>query len=81
MPLYEYRCRDCGRVTEVLVRSIDPKPSIVCGHCRGRNLEKMISVPAAVGVGNSARKGKTCCGREERCEAPPCSSGGSCRRD
>jgi ubiquinone/menaquinone biosynthesis C-methylase UbiE len=25
--------------------------------------------------------GHTCCGREERCETPPCSDGGTCRRE
>ncbi|MBN2408193.1 MAG: zinc ribbon domain-containing protein [Candidatus Aminicenantes bacterium] len=81
MPIYEYRCRDCGRKTEVLVRSADHDPELSCRHCRSRNLEKMISSPAAVRMGSSSLQGKTCCGNDERCAMPPCSTGGTCRRD
>jgi len=44
MPIYEYRCRDCGSEFEVLVRA-DEKP--VCSACGKRRLEKKPSVPAA----------------------------------
>jgi len=66
---------------EVLARSTKPDQELACGHCRSRNLEKMISSPAAVGIGSSSRQGKTCCGKDERCDAPPCSSGRTCGRD
>ena len=33
------------------------------------------------GVSRPGRnKGKTCCGREERCDSPPCSDDGVCKR-
>lgn len=44
MPLYEYTCHDCERVSEVLVRGSE-KP--VCEHCGGEDLQKLFSVPAA----------------------------------
>jgi putative FmdB family regulatory protein len=81
MPIYEYRCRDCGHVTEVLALSSGPDPELACGQCRSRDLVKMISSPAAVVTGSLSLKGRTCCGKDERCDAPPCSSGGACRRD
>jgi putative FmdB family regulatory protein len=81
MPIYEYRCRACGAVTEVLTRSSRRDEPISCGACGGIDLEKLPSAPAAVSSGSSAPKGRTCCGKNERCDAPPCSSGGSCRRD
>jgi putative FmdB family regulatory protein len=81
MPIYEYKCWDCGQVTEVLARSTHPDPELACRHCRSRNLDKMISSPAAIVMGSSSPKGKTCCGKDERCDAPPCSSSGTCRRD
>ncbi|MBN2199411.1 MAG: zinc ribbon domain-containing protein [Candidatus Aminicenantes bacterium] len=81
MPLYEYKCRDCGRVTEVLVRSASSGEEPLCAHCRGRNMDKLISSPGAVMTGSPSPKGTTCCGRDERCGAPPCSSTGTCRRD
>jgi putative FmdB family regulatory protein len=81
MPIYEYKCRACGTVTEALVSSSRREEAIACRACGGRDLQKMLSAPAAVSVRKAGPKGRTCCGRDERCDAPPCSSGGSCRRD
>lgn len=44
MPIYEYRCKKCGKQLEVLLRSSD-KPPARCRECGGR-LEKLISSPA-----------------------------------
>ena len=44
MPIYEYRCKKCGKQTEVLVRA-PAKPPTRCRECGGR-LEKLISSPA-----------------------------------
>ena len=78
MPLYDYECQDCGRVTEVLVRSRDSE-DVSCPDCNSTNLKKLVS--ASVLIGNSTSEpGTTCCGRAERCEAPPCSTGDTCYR-
>lgn len=46
MPIYDYRCKDCDKTFELLVRaSITP----VCPACRGEQLEKLLSRPAAPG--------------------------------
>jgi putative FmdB family regulatory protein len=81
MPLYEYRCRDCGAVTETLVMSARRTDDLTCRTCGGRSLERLPSSPASVSVRERAPAGRTCCGKDERCDTPPCSSGGSCRRD
>lgn len=44
MPLYEYRCRDCGACFEVL-QKVNDSPLKKCIKCGG-NLEKVISPPA-----------------------------------
>jgi putative FmdB family regulatory protein len=44
MPIYEYLCASCGKVTEALQRFSDP-PLTVCPHCQGA-LRKRISAPA-----------------------------------
>jgi len=41
MPIYEYRCKSCGRVHEVIQRFSDP-PKRKCPDCSGR-LEKLVS--------------------------------------
>ncbi len=44
MPLYEYKCKKCGRVTEKIRKFSDP-PLTVCETCHGK-LEQLISSPA-----------------------------------
>jgi putative FmdB family regulatory protein len=46
MPIYEYACRDCGHEFETLVRGSE-QPS--CSHCASPDLEKKLSVFAALG--------------------------------
>ena len=46
MPIYEYQCRKCGKVTEALQRMSD-RPLRKCPHCTGR-LEKIVSRSAFV---------------------------------
>mgnify|MGYP005854485941 CR=1 FL=1 len=77
MPIYEYRCSACDAKVEVLVRG-DTTP--VCPHCGTLLTDKLLSVPS-VASGRTAREpGRTCCGREERCDRPPCSAGEACWR-
>ena len=42
MPIYEYRCEDCGRRSSFLVLNVE-EFSPVCRHCGGKNLTKLIS--------------------------------------
>jgi len=42
VPLYEYRCCQCGKVNEVLQR-IGAAPLENCDFCRGKKLEKIVS--------------------------------------
>jgi len=43
MPIYEYKCEDCGCVFEVLQRISDP-PVKVCQCCNGHHVHKLISL-------------------------------------
>ncbi|HUL13663.1 MAG TPA: zinc ribbon domain-containing protein [Methylococcaceae bacterium] len=46
MPLYDYRCKDCAKTFELLVKMSDTP---VCPECGGRNMEKQVSRPAPPG--------------------------------
>jgi len=72
MPVYEYRCENCGEQIEVLVRS-GASTTLTCPNCGSPRLEKLLSVPYVIS-GERRPAGLTCCGRDERCEAPPCST-------
>ena len=79
MPIYEYKCNECGSTSEYLV-GVGKDEALLCKDCGNTEMERILSV-ASFAAGLSERApGMTCCGREERCEAPPCSEGGGCRR-
>jgi len=79
MPIYEYLCGNCGERVEVFVRSSSGTPS--CPQCGSPLSKKLLSVPNVISRWGQPSGGGTCCGREERCAAPPCSTGGTCHRD
>jgi putative FmdB family regulatory protein len=78
MPIYEYRCGQCGERTEVLVRAGTTAPS--CPNCGSPLLEKLFSAPYVMNAETARPKGRTCCGQAERCATPPCSTEEGCRR-
>ena len=41
MPIYEYKCEDCGKITEIW-HGVNESPQNSCPHCGGR-LHKIIS--------------------------------------
>ncbi|MBA7634844.1 hypothetical protein ES703_42442 [subsurface metagenome] len=77
MPIYDYRCRECGRVSEVFLRS--SKSEVRCPHCGSEDVDKLVSASYMIRM-DAAVPGNTCCGRTERCETPPCSTNDVCRR-
>jgi putative FmdB family regulatory protein len=78
MPIYEYRCQTCGQRVEILVRSGMSAPP-ACPDCGSTLLERLLSAPYFIG-GEKRAPGQTCCGRDERCETPPCSEDQACWR-
>jgi putative FmdB family regulatory protein len=43
MPIYEYRCQDCGRVSSFLILNSQEPFVPVCRQCGGRVLERILS--------------------------------------
>jgi len=78
MPVYEYKCLACGHVFELLVHSSRAGDEFKCPGCGSYQLDRILSTPSFLRRSNSP--GTTCCGRTERCEAPPCSTEGGCHR-
>ena len=69
MPLYEYRCKQCGAVSEYLSPMGSSEEGLTCKVCSSKELEKIMSV-TNVPTYPSPKGGKTCCGRDERCDNP-----------
>ena len=42
MPIFEFQCQDCEKITEVLVKSGNAKKP-VCQHCGSKNTKKQFS--------------------------------------
>ncbi len=43
MPIYEYRCRPCGKVSSFFVRSINASLEPLCTHCQSRDMVRRMS--------------------------------------
>lgn len=43
MPIYEYRCESCERVTSVFVRSTRSEVNAKCEHCGSAKLKRLMS--------------------------------------
>ena len=82
MPVYEYQCRNCEKISEFLIGVIQEKVEIKCRYCGSKELNKILSKSNVSRSGRSiaSQGGKTCCGRDERCDIPPCSDSGICNR-
>ena len=63
MPIYEYRCGECGEQFEKLVRMGDGDSDIACPRCGSKKARKSLSlfgVGAGKGSGSLAGSGGSC---------------------
>jgi putative FmdB family regulatory protein len=75
MPLYEYECKSCLKLVEVLVRGESDhaaQEDAVCPECGKRGMHRVFSVPASPAVKN----GSSLPVAAENCGAPRCCGGG-----
>ena len=59
MPMYEYRCRKCGKSFELLRRMQDADRDLECPECRSEEVERLLSTFAAGGGKSSGSGGFT----------------------
>ena len=69
MPIYEYRCEDCGTQFEKLVRGSTGAAEIECPSCGQKHLKQELSTFAAHATGLNAA---------EPPKPPSCPAGGPC---
>ncbi len=43
MPIYEFRCDDCERITNYFSRKPDPKATAACEHCGSESTHRLVS--------------------------------------
>jgi len=74
MPIFEYRCVECGKVFEEII-SGDRDKKLPCPSCKSLKTEKLMSVIGAISMGkSSANQCGTNCSSASSCAA----SGGGC---
>jgi putative FmdB family regulatory protein len=73
MPIYEYKCRECGELSEFRISAQSDTEKLICKKCGSHKLDRKISVPSIASVRNTP-SGQTCCGNP----GGGCSTPGSC---
>ncbi|NQW23103.1 MAG: zinc ribbon domain-containing protein [SAR202 cluster bacterium] len=43
MPIYEYRCQACARVSSFFLKSINSELEPVCAHCQSKDMARRMS--------------------------------------
>ena len=64
MPIYEYKCTECGHTFSRLQSIGASADGVRCPKCKNKNVERLLSSFASTSTGSSARG-----------PAPSCSSG------
>ena len=72
MPLYEFECKSCDNVVELLVRSTADQSA--CPSCGNADLQRVLSIPSAPSV--RSKSGLPVAGAGDSCGAPRCCGGG-----
>jgi len=74
MPVFDYRCSDCGITYDVYHKVKEIPEDVVCPDCGSANYRKLISA-ASVTIGS---KTNSSCSSEASCEADGGCCGGAC---
>lgn len=73
MPIYEYKCTECGKISEVVVGIAENNAEIKCSQCGSEFMEKII--PSTFIVIEAKKKetisnNTSCCGTTTPCDNP-----------
>ncbi len=78
MPLFEYLCQDCGKISEILITGSKDKAK--CTACGSMSLKKMLSAHSSMsgptGMSMPGPGDTACCGSSP--EQASCAGPGSC---
>ncbi|MFH0990421.1 MAG: zinc ribbon domain-containing protein [bacterium] len=69
MPIYDYRCVDCGGTYDVYHKTKEVIEDVICPSCGSTQHKKLISAASVSMSGSSSSNYPS---------APPCETGGEC---
>ena len=70
MPIYDYRCNDCGAIYDVFHKVREVTEDVVCPSCNSVSHTRLIGAPSFSMAGKSTASAAA--------EAPSCATGGCC---
>ena len=77
MPIFEYKCKKCGKLFEELVSRTNDNTIIPCPACKATETQKQMSVFGAVGLSGNQAPMPSC---GSSCQGESCASAGCCPR-
>ncbi len=76
MPIYEYRCAECGERFELFVRSAAGQTAPTCPRCGSPKVQKAISLFGVSGTGGGSKASAASCVAGPPCGGNPQEGGG-----
>jgi putative FmdB family regulatory protein len=74
MPVYDYRCEQCGSLYDVYHKVREVAEDVLCPDCGSHEHKKLMSVPAAAAVSSSSSNtAADSCGMDGGCCGGACS--------
>lgn len=77
MPIYDYRCSDCGSAYDIYHKTREVPEDIVCPSCQSTQHTRLMSVPAAAVMGTGSPSYSSASSSDQGCSTGGC-CGGSC---
>jgi len=62
MPIFEYKCNDCGGVFELLKTTSEDNKEVRCSKCGSENVTKLISAGSSLSGGGMSLNSAGCGG-------------------
>lgn len=60
MPIFEYRCDDCGKTFEKLVFNSSQSDNVECEYCKSKNVQKLVSAISSAGSSGTGSSAPSC---------------------
>lgn len=78
MPIFEYRCNDCGKKFEIFFKSMRESENVKCPECNSENIGKLFSSFNSSSISTMSGNMQCCCGENRSYSNNSFCSSGMC---